>query len=459
MNNNQNPGKAPECFVPIRLDDTGNGDLFCELYSKLLRYNFTEKVWYYWDGARWAPDPGGVIETSVDDTVKALEEDLAKMIAAEPGGAASRHLKYSRSRKGKDALEKEVRHRLATDASQLDTGTMRFNAKNLTVGLATGKTMAHDPGDMSTRLGGCGISPDGVELRCPTWLNFLNEIFGGDEELIRFVQKACGYSMTGETSEQCLFFLYGAGRNGKSTFLNVLADIFGDYARNIQPQTIMEQRGASSGSANPDVARLKGARFVTTVEPDEGERLNEGLIKQLTGGDTITARYLYGKEFEFKPQFKLWIAANNKPVIRGTDLGIWRRIRLIPFGVTIPEDKVDKRLPEKLQREYPFILRWILEGCMLWRAEGLGSAKQVEQSTGEYRMEMDSVRAFLDECTTAAPEGRVKAAELYAAYRHWCEECGRCPKSSTKFGLEITKTYPKEKTSSGWVYTGVKLNL
>lgn len=437
-------------------DDTGNAELLHELYGKKLRYNFTEKTWYYWTDKKWAPDPGGLVETCIDAVVKEIEQDTEKMRSDQPTGGAARHLAYSRTHKAKAALEKEARHLMAINASQFDAEPYVFNTPSGLILTTSDKMRENIPEDKCTKLGGTPLAPETKD--CPVWESFLRDIFGGDEELIRFVQKALGYSMTGDVSEQCLFFLYGGGRNGKSTFINVAADIFGDYALNIQPQTIMDQRFAGSGAPTPDIARLKGARFVTTVEPNEGERLNEGLIKQLTGGDKITARYLYGKEFEFKPQFKLWIAANNKPVIRGSDIGIWRRIRLIPFGVTIPEDKVDKKLPDKLRQEYPAILRWIWSGARLWKLEGLGTARRVEESTQEYRMEMDSTATFLEECTTENPAGRVKASELYAAYKHWCEEAGRLAKSSTKFGLEVAKRFPKEKGVTGVIYRGIEIN-
>lgn len=177
----------------------------------------------------------------------------------------------------------------------------------------------------------------------------------------------------------------------------------------------------------------------------------------MTGGDEITARFLYGREFQFKPEFKLWIAANNKPAVRGADWGIWRRIKLIPFSVTIPPERIDKQLPEKLRAEYPEILRWAIEGCMLWRKEGLGTAAAVERGTNEYRMEMDTVAAFVEECCKPAPNARIKSSELYAAYKHWCEENGRCAKSQTKFGLEFSRHFDKEKDRTGAWFMGIAL--
>ncbi|MCM1506976.1 MAG: phage/plasmid primase, P4 family [Ruminococcus flavefaciens] len=283
---------------------------------------------------------------------------------------------------------------------------------------------------------------------------FLNQIFNNDKELIRYIQKALGYSLSGDTSEQCAFFLYGTGRNGKSTFLEVVRRIMGDYVTNIQPESIMIK--ASTNTANSDIARLKGARLVTSVEPNEGMRLNEGLLKQLTGDDMITARKLYGDEFEFRPEFKLWMATNHKPTIRGTDLGIWRRINIIPFTVTIPETAVDRNLSRKLMKELPDILAWIVEGYKLWKAEGLRKPKVIADAVEEYRNEMDVISAFLAS-DYVMQGGEVKAQALYAVYCQWADECNEYKMPSRKFGLEMTKRYNKRKTNGQNVYSGISL--
>ena len=292
---------------------------------------------------------------------------------------------------------------------------------------------------------------------CPQWNAFLNDIFDGDRELIRYIQKAVGYSLTGSTAEQCVFFLYGTGRNGKSTFLEVLRDVFGGYITNIQPETIMVRSGGS-GNANSDIARLKGARLVTSVEPNEGMRINEGLLKQLTGDDVVTARKLYSDEFEFKPEFKLWMATNHKPVIRGTDTGIWRRIHLIPFTVQIPEEKVDRKLPYKLKSELPAILKWCVDGCILWQREGLGMPAAVLNSVNEYRREMDVISTFIDACCIVAEGESVSANKLFAVYSEWCEQYCEYRMSSTKFGMEMSKRFPKIKTKTTIMYRGININ-
>ena len=291
-------------------------------------------------------------------------------------------------------------------------------------------------------------------MDCPQWKQFLQDIFDGDGDLIHYIQKAVGYSLTGSTEEQCIFFCVGNGRNGKSTFLDTISDIMGDYACNIQPETIMVKKVSSS--ANSDIARLKGARFVTTVEPNEGVRLNEGLVKQITGGDRVTARHLYGQEFEYTPEFKIWMGTNHKPIIRGRDEGIWRRLHLIPFSVQIPKEKVDKSLKDKLRQEYVGILNWAVEGCLRWHEEGLELPPVVAKAVSEYKSEMDVVATFLDECTERGP-GEVRAGELYQAYKEWTKDNGQYLMSNTKFGLEVVKRFERKKDRDGWKYLGLRL--
>ena len=215
----------------------------------------------------------------------------------------------------------------------------------------------------------------------------------------------------------------------------------------------------NSGSARSDIARLKGARMVTTVEPNEGMRLDEGLIKQLTGGDPVTARFQYSSEFEFTPEFKIWMATNHKPIIRGTDTGIWRRIHLIPFTVQIPEDKVDRNLPYKLRKELPAILRWAVDGYYLYKKEGLKKPAAVLSAISEYRREMDVISSFLSDCCTIG-EGEIQSNQLYNAYCGWATDNGEYRMSHTKFSTEILKRdgiYTVRK-KNGFYIVGLSLN-
>ena len=472
--NSGNAPEEPETKL-YTLDDMGNAKRFIDLFGEDFRYNYTDKTFLYWDGCRWAADQTGAVERSADVSVEAMsaeaewyekngDEDAAK--------AFRKHIKASRSNKSKTNMLKEVQHNMPIMPFQLDKHKMAFNVPNGTLSLKSGQLVPAKRDYFITKFSpvefpvwrNTELTADssGDILRqtdnadCPMWRRFLDDIFGGDRELIRYIQKAVGYSMTGDTSEQCVFFLYGTGRNGKSTFLDVLREIFGDYVSNIQPETIMVKNSMGNG-INSDIARLKGARMVTTVEPNEGVRLNEGLIKQLTGDDAVTARKLYGNEFEFKPEFKLWMATNHKPIIRGTDDGIWRRIHMIPFTVQIPVDKVDRQLKSKLEREYPAILRWAVEGCLLWQREGLKQPRAVLDMTREYRREMDVISGFLDDRCEVGEGFSAKSSELYAAYSAWCEANTEFKMSNTKFSVEMEKRFSKVAKKTGKYFLGLKL--
>ena len=438
------------------LDDTGNARRMYDLCGDMMRYCYTDRRWLCYENGKWNYDQKGGIFVWADKVLESMKSEL-KLWAEHEGGAMfeeyKKHMKKTRSNNSKRAMVKEMEHLVAVSPAELDSDRYLVNVGNGVLNLEDFSLKKHSPDFLMTRMLGASM-PENPK-RPEKWINFLNNIFNNDNELIRYIQKALGYSLSGDTSEQCAFFLYGTGRNGKSTFLEVVRKIMGDYATNIQPESIMMK--SSTNTANSDIARLKGARFVTSVEPNEGMRLNEGLIKQLTGDDMITARKLYGDEFEFRPEFKLWMATNHKPTIRGTDLGIWRRIHIIPFNVTIPEQAIDKRLPYKLMEELPDILGWIVEGYRLWKSEGLYKPKVIEDAVEEYRNEMDVISAFLAS-DYVVQGGEVKAQALYAVYCQWCVESNEYKMSSTKFGREIAKRFNKVHKKTGWYYSGISID-
>lgn len=441
-------------------DDTGNAQRFVDLFGDKVRYCYTDKRWLWYDGRKWCTDMTGAVKRLADKAVACMSAELKvyEQTDADEGTdmakAFEKHMKSSRSNKSKNAMLNEVMHHVPILPSQLDRYKAALNTPGGVIDLKSGALAPHDPKNYFTKITAVEYSEN---ADCPRWTAFLDDIFGGDKDLIRYVQKAVGYSLTGATSEQCAFFLYGTGRNGKSTFLDIIRDIFGDYAANIQPETIMVRN--SQGSAiNSDIARLKGARLVTSVEPNEGVRINEGLLKQLTGDDTVTARKLYGDEFEFKPEFKLWMATNHKPVIRGTDTGIWRRIHMIPFTVQIPEEKIDRRLKYKLSAELTGIFRWAVEGCLLWQKEGLKMPRAVLEEVREYRREMDVISAFVEDKCTVGKGLSVKSSQLFAAYLNWAEQNNEYRMSSTKFGMELAKRFEKVKGRGCNYYSGITLD-
>lgn len=458
-----NPQKTDNYSISIgtqmkmhTLDDTGNAQRMYDLCGDVVRYCYIDRRWLSYQGGKWLYDTKGSVFMWADKVLDSMKSEL-KLWAEHEGGAMfedyKKHMKKTRSSSSKKAMVKELEHLVAVSPNELDTDKLLVNTKNGVLNLKDFSVKKHQPEFLMTRMLGTSISE--TPKKPEKWLAFLDQIFENDKELIRYIQKALGYSLSGDVSEQCVFFLYGMGRNGKSTFLEIVRKIMNDYATNIQPESIMVK--SSANNANSDIARLKGARFVTSVEPNEGMRLNEGLIKQLTGDDMITARKLYGDEFEFRPEFKLWMATNHKPIIRGNDLGIWRRIHIIPFSVTIPDDKVDKHLSEKLTQELPDILAWMVEGYKLWKFEELRKPKVIQDAVEEYKNEMDVISAFLAS-DYIVEGGEVKAQALYAVYCQWAAECNEYKMSSTKFGREIVKRYNKVHKKAGWFYTGISLD-
>jgi putative DNA primase/helicase len=436
-------------------DDTGNAQRFADVYGEVIRYSYIRKNWYFFDSKIWLIDQQGMIKSLVDRVVEKMkdepvyvptgadEEDIRK--------AFNKHIKNSRSSRGKTNMVKESEHLLPIQPHEFDSDPDLFNVQNGYLELKTGKLKDHDKNKYFTKISSVEYTD---KIDCPLWLDFLNQIFNEDKPLINYIQRSIGYSLSGSTEEQMMFILYGNGRNGKSVFLDIITEMFGSYATNIQPQTIMVKQQGSG--ANSDIARLNGARLVTTTEPNEGVRLDEGLVKQLTGGDKVTARFLYENEFDFIPQFKLWMATNHKPIIRGTDDGIWRRMAIIPFTVQIPEHKVDKRLKHKLKRELMAILNWAVEGYMLWRATGLQEPQTIKDQRKEYRGEMDVVEAFIEDCCIRNENYKAQAKTLYQTYREWAQSNGQYLMSNTKFGREIGKKFVKFQ-SNGVYYKGIEI--
>jgi len=438
-------------------DDTGNAERFMDVYGTLVRYSYINKEFYFYDGKSWKIDDTGEISKMIDTTVDMMKnekvfipdecEDPEKIEEA-----FRKHIKRSRGNSAKKAMREQIMHRVSVLPDEFDSDTTLLNTQNGYLDLINGTLNEHSIEKKFTRIANIEYTD---KIDAPQWTEFLNQIFNNDHELIRYVQKAVGYSLTGSTREQSMFVLFGAGSNGKSVFLDTISYIMGSYATNMQADTIMVRK--SNGGANTDIARLKGARLVTSSEPNEGVRMDEGLVKQLTGGDKVTARFLYGKEFEFTPEFKLWLATNHKPIIRGTDDGIWRRMNLIPFTIQIPDHKKDKNLKYKLKRESVGILNWIVEGCLMWQREGLKRPKIVEDASKEYREEMDVTAAFINDCCVRGINKRVKAKDFYQAYKTWANENGQYEMNSTKFGKEMGNKFNKKKSDGVIVYEGIAL--
>jgi putative DNA primase/helicase len=290
---------------------------------------------------------------------------------------------------------------------------------------------------------------------CPAWKHFIMEIMNYNTDLIHFIQNAAGWAVTGDTSEQSMFILFGTGANGKSTFLNTIMNLLGDYAIATPTETFMKKSG---DPITNDIARLRGTRFVTTTEAEYGKRLSEPLIKQITGNDRMTARFLYGEFFNFVPTFKIWMATNHKPVIKGTDHGIWRRIKLIPFTTRIEEEHQDKHLEGKLMQEGPGILNWLIEGAGRWRKEGLKIPNIIIKATDEYRAEMDVIGNFLRERCVQGEKVFIRARELFKCYQDWCDENNKHAVSERFLGLRLKELGLEQKRmNDGRYWQGIQL--
>ena len=444
-----------EEFPQRSYDDTGNAQRVLDRYGDQIRYSYINKKYYVYDGSVWRTDDRGIVRSFIDATIEDMKNEKVitseDMDEEEAALLLQRHIKRSRSNASKKNIMDELKHNVPVMPNEFDQDDTLLNAVNGYVDLTSGVLQEHDKEKMFSRQTNYEYTDN---AQPDIWLDFLDDIFAGDAEIIRYIQKAIGYSMTGSTREQVMFILHGMGRNGKSVLLETISEILGSYADSIRADSLMVKQSAG---VNNDIAKLQGARIVTSTEPNEGFRFDEGLIKQLTGGDTVTARFLYGEEFNFKPKFKLWVTTNHKPLIRGTDDGIWRRMVLIPFNVQIPQHKVDKDLGDKLLREAPAIIDWALEGALMWQAEGLTMPKAILEASEGYRNEMDVVEYFIQENCQRAEDYESKASDLFNAYQEWAEKSGEYKMGQRKFGMKMREKFQRKRKNDGYYYTGLRL--
>lgn len=441
---------------PIRsYDDTGNADRFIDRYGHLYKHSYITNKFYIYDGQKWKVDDRGAIRKLIDEMIENIKnekvlhsEDVTEEEARE---AFQKYYKKTRGTQSKKNIMNELMHRKTVTPDEFDNDDMLLNVANGYVDLTSRELYKHDINRMFSQIANTDYSE---KMQPSVWLDFLNDIFAGDKEVIRYIQKALGYSLTGSTREQIMFILFGKGRNGKSIFVETIAEILGDYSNNMQAKSLMVQK---NDNVNTDIARLSKARFVTSSEPNEGFRFDEGLIKQLTGGDKVTARFLYAEEFEYTPKFKIWVSTNHKPIIRGTDDGIWRRLVLIPFDVQIPEEKVDKDLKYKLLREAPAILNWMAEGAYMWMREGLELPEKLKDAGQTYRTEMDVVEQFIQEKCKRAEDVRETGKALYEEYKKWADENNEYKMDKNKFGKKLKEKFRSKKMNNGVNYLGVEL--
>jgi putative DNA primase/helicase len=449
------------------MTDLGNARRLAEQHHDTLQYCHSFKRWYCCDAVTravgdgicqvWRQDERGEADLAAKMTVKRI---FAQADFIDESDRADDMRKWALRSQSQPRIASMLRlaqsePRLVVTPDEMDTDPLIINTHSGIIDLSgptPGDTKTYPNGDepFLTRLAPVMLT----DLEdCPTWLSFLNEIMGNDAELVGFLQRAVGYTLTGDVSERVMFVLHGTGANGKTVFMETLRAMLGTYAATLSSDCFVDRRNTIPN----DIARLRGTRLVTLSETPENGKLNESMVKSLTGGDQIQARFLFGEYFEYRPTFKIWMATNHKPRIRGTDKGIWDRIRLIPFNVRIPDERQDKHLIDKLKAELPGIFEWALNGLVKWRSDGLSSPDAVTQATFDYRFEQDTLGTFLDEVCDMGETFEVSKSELYQRYKYWAEHANEKVWTSTAFGTRmLERGFGERRTKAARYWVGVR---
>ena len=411
-------------------------------------YVVEKKQWMIWNGCYWEADQCAYIKKLAYHFV---QEAKAALVDQKSFTDAT-NLSSFESVQRLENISKFAAINRAVKASEFDTDPFVLATKDKWIDLRTGQPSNPNPNMLVSKAISVSYEP---KAECPVFLNFLNDVFENNQELISFVQQAVGYSLTGSTSEQCLFIMIGDGANGKSTFINVINKLLGSYGTTAASHTLIANGGGSIGD---DLVDLIGARLITVSETEEGQSLAEAKIKQMTGGDTLKARPLYGTFVEFSIIGKLWLATNSLPQINNTDHGIWRRIKAIPFNRTFMAKEQDKNLSDKLLEELPGILNWAIQGCLEWQKDELQTPQIIEDQVAEYKSAMDSISQFIqDECELGKEHSHA-ASKFFQAYRDWCSGAGRKPQSQTAFkrSLEKLTGVYQHRSSNGLQWHGIQ---
>jgi putative DNA primase/helicase len=435
------------------LTEVYNAKLFASMYENQLVYCEKFKSFFSYEFGKWQEATLPSVTKKAVDVVKYFYKLASTVDEEQERKRLIRHGLKNETRRALRDIVELAKGYLEVNPNEFDKDNYKINLLNGTYDLQTQEFYQHKPEDFFTKQMNVKYNP---EAKPKLWLDFLNTIFNNNQELIEYIQKALGYSLSGDVGEDCFFLLHGTGANGKTTFLNTIKTIWNDYAKKIQPETLLQR---ANNQPTNDIARLNKARLAIASEMPDGGRLNENKIKELTGRDTIIARMLYQEFFEFEPTAKFWIATNYKPTVKDDTNGFWRRMRLIPFEVTIknPEENYE----ERLLQEKEGILNWILEGYIKWSEKGLGMPKVVEEATNGYREQEDILADFFSEkCDFSDVEAITATKELYEAYCKW-SEANNIPKINIRaFGrrLESRNLKPTKfgkKRERGW--QGIKL--
>jgi putative DNA primase/helicase len=435
------------------LTDAGAAERFVRLHGDDVRFDYHRRRWLRWQAHRWLIDADAAIVRLALTFVREWQREAVETIS--DFSARDSTTKYALRLEHGDRLHSMLALARAlkpiADAGQTwDRDPWLLGVPNGVVDLRDGALRV---GRRDDRITMNTTAPYEPEALCPRWTQFIAEIFADDLELTSFIQRAVGYSLTGITTEQVLFLLFGTGANGKGTFANTLKWALGDYAWNMPFQTIEIRDRAAIPN---DLAALVNRRFVVASETNDGTRLNESRVKALTGCDPITARFLHGEFFTFEPAAKFWLSVNHKPVVRDDSFGFWRRLRLVPFLQTF---KVNPELADQLRAEAPGILAWCVRGCLAWQRDGLQAPEIVRAATKEYEQDSDPLGVFFTEaCEEDEPTAEVSAKDLFNHYKKWAEQHGFSERerlSATAFGRKVSERYRGKHTRDGKVYFGV----
>jgi putative DNA primase/helicase len=411
---------------------------FVDRHAHQLRFVDMWGKWMVWDGTLWEED----------DTRHAA--DLARVICAEAADELS-NKSIGRAKMVSAVLYlASVDRRIAATVDQWDADPWLLNTPDGVVDLRTGKLRPHKPDAYMTKVAGVGPRGD-----CPLFLRFLHRITGGDADLVAYLQRVLGYALTGVTSEHALFFAYGTGANGKSVLLSTVAGLLGDYHKT----SAMETFTASKGDRHPtELADLRGARLVTASETEEGRHWAESRIKQLTGGDRLSARFMRQDLFEFQPTFKLVIAGNHKPSLRSVDEAMRRRFHMIPFAVTIPAAERDGELTEKLKAEWPGVLKWLIDGCLRWQGEKLSPPKAVTAATAEYMEAEDATASWIADKCEVDPSAWCSSMELFASWSAWATKAGEQISSQKRLTQTLeSRGFRRHRMNHGQGFCGLRV--
>ena len=431
---------TPENKNRYRWDDIGTSNHFADSYKNICRYCPEAKNWYIYDGKVWKIDVGGVVTSQYGKAFTFYMLDCRKYLSDD--NQRESWIKYVAKR-----IQKKSRDIMLSDAStvypvsihEFDKDINLLNVQNGTIDLKTFTLCQHNPDDLLSKIANVTFDEN---AKCDRWERFIQEIMQDDNDKAQFLQKALGYSLSGDTSEECFFIFYGnTTRNGKGTTAETTLHILGDYGRTAQPETVAQKQNSSGSGPSEDVARLKGARFVNMSEPDKGLRLNAALVKSMTGGDTITARFLHQNSFEFRPEYKLFINTNHLPRVNDDSIFASGRVKLIPFERHFPENEQDKGLKAffRQPQNKSGILNWLLIGLQLLNSKGLKQPKAVLDATAQYREDSDIIGQFISECLFEKRNMNTPLKNVHARYEEWCEDYGNRPLNSRNLAAELRR--------------------